>query len=150
MYLLTREAKFERTLAKEHVEDILIDKRIHWLSPGDMFKLGGSGVRAFLNRYDVGVKPRLEEWQNRIRICFDYRMLRDWGYGRHWKKMYVVIDEPPEGQAAIHMFRNWASNNSKLAYDMFAVHPIFKGEVPDGDICSICYCDWEDTELVME
>jgi hypothetical protein len=27
---------------------------------------------------------------------------------------------------------------------------LFKGDTPEGDICTVCYCDWEETELVME
>jgi hypothetical protein len=50
----------------------------------------------------------------------------------------------------VEMFTNWASNNSKLVYDMFSVHPVFKADIPDGDICTVCYSDWEDTDLVME
>jgi hypothetical protein len=64
--------------------------------------------------------------------------------------MFVVLDEQPTGRAMVEMFTNWASNNSKLAYDMFSVHPIFKADIPDGDICTVCYYDWEDTDLVME
>ena len=66
--------------------------------------------------------------------------------------MYLVFDVPAgsEERAAIEMFKRWASNNGKLAYEMFGVHPMNKDEIPDGDICSICYCAWESTELVLE
>jgi hypothetical protein len=141
MYLLAREARFERMLAKEHIEDILHDKRINRLTPKDMFKLGTADAVAAYRKHDAAIKPHLVEWQNSMRACFDYRMLRDWGYGRHWEKIFVVAEERPNSQAAIQMFKNWASNNSKLAHDMFSVHPIFKGEISDGDICTVCYCD---------
>jgi hypothetical protein len=150
MYLLTRELRFERSLASEHVEDIRMDKRLNWLSPKDMFAIGHANVLALYRTWDMMMRPHLEIWQNRMRACFDYRMLRDWGYGRHWKKMFVVLDEQLAGRAAVEIFRNWASHNGKLAYDMFSVHPVFKDDIPDGDICTVCYCDWEDTDLVME
>jgi hypothetical protein len=95
MYFLAREAKFERTLAKEHIEDILTDKRINWLTPRDMFKLGGAGTQAIHRSHDLALEPHLEEWQNCTRACFDYRTLKDWGYGRHWEKIFVVEEERP-------------------------------------------------------
>jgi hypothetical protein len=55
---------FEQTLANEHIEDILHDKRMYWLTTAkDMF------------------------------ICFDYRMLRDWGDCRHWEKISIATRE---------------------------------------------------------
>jgi hypothetical protein len=110
MYLLTREQKFGRPLASEHVEGIRMDKRLNWLSPKDIFAIGHPNVLALYRTWDMVMRPQLEIWQNHMRSCFDCRMLRDWGYGRHWKKMFVVLDEQ------LH--------NSKLAYDMFSVHPV--------------------------
>jgi hypothetical protein len=58
----------------------------------DMFKMGQPDALIITNHYDENLKLHLEEWQLRMRACFDYRMLRDWGYGRHWK-MFVVVDD---------------------------------------------------------
>ena len=152
LFLLTRDLNFNNLLAREHVEDILHDKRITWFTDQDMFTMGPDETLDLVSRFDAELKPMLTEWQRDIRKCFDYRMLREWGYGRHWKKMYLVCDEPSgsEERAAIEMFKKWATNNSKLTYDMFSIHPMYKGEIPEGDICTICYSDWEGTELVME
>ena len=152
LYLLTRERSFNGILEKEHIEDLLHDKRINWFTEPDMFTMGVDQTLERVERYDANIKSILARWQQRMRSCFDYRMLRDWGYGRHWKKIYLVCDEPRECEArtAIDMFRTWASNNNKLTYDMFGVHPMHKDEIANGDICTVCYCGWEDTELVME
>jgi hypothetical protein len=76
MYLLTRE-RFERSLASEHVEDIRMNKRLNWLSLKDMFMIGHANVLALYRTWDMMTRPHLEIWQNRMRACFDYRMLRD-------------------------------------------------------------------------
>src|SRR5947209_16359307 len=87
MYLPTGEQRFERSLALEHVEDIRMDKRLNWLSPKkDMFMIGHVNVLALYRTWNMMMRPHLEMWQNRMRACFDYRILRDWGYGRQWKK----------------------------------------------------------------
>src|SRR4051812_42957853 len=104
---------------------------------------------ALYRTWDMMMKPHLEIWQNRMRACFDYRMLR-LGIWKTLEKMFVVLDEQQGVRAAVEMFANWSSNNCKLAYDMFSVHPVFKGDIPDGDICTLCYCDGEDTDLAME
>ena len=66
MYLLTREQRFERSLASEHVEDIRMDKRLNWLSPKDMFTIGRANVLALYHTWDMMMRPHLEIWQNRM------------------------------------------------------------------------------------
>lgn len=47
------------------------------------------------------------------------------------------------------MFKHWVSNNRKSTYNIFDIHPIFKREIPDGDIGTVCCCDLEDAKVVM-
>jgi hypothetical protein len=72
--------KFEPTLANEHIEDILHDKRMYWLTTAtDMFKLGSDDTLTTHRNRDAFGKAHLVDWQIRMRLCFDYRMLRDRG-----------------------------------------------------------------------
>ena len=72
---------------------------------------------------------------------FDYRMLRDMaGAGR---RVYVVFDEE-EKRKLLKCAEPRATNKKKLAYEH--IHH----SLPNGGICALCYCIWEDTVLVLE
>ena len=155
MLLVNREDVFEAHLACEHIEDILMDKRIHWLKTQDLSKLGNIRVSALLWEWDNKLRPYLSQYSRRMRECYDYRQLVDWGYGRLWKKIYLVIGDLDETdgqeiQDAITMFRNWTTSNTKLAWDMFGVHPIWIEDIAEDELCPICFCKFEADELVMQ
>ena len=155
MLLLNREDVFEAHLACEHVEDILIDKRMHWLKTEDLTRLGSTRVSGLLYEWDNKLRPYISQYSRRMRECYDYRQLVDWGYGRLWKKIYLVVGDldatsDQEIKDAITMFKNWATSNTKLAWDMFGVHPIWKDDIADDELCPICFCKFEPDELVMQ
>jgi hypothetical protein len=50
---------------------------------------------------------------------------------------------------AIREFSTFATRHSKLAFDLFALHPVDMGEMK-ANPCSVCLCDFEHGELVME
>lgn len=65
--------EFEQTLANEHIEDILHDKRMDWLTTAkDMFKLGSGDTLTTRRNRDAFRKAHLVNWQIRMRLCFDY------------------------------------------------------------------------------
>lgn len=150
MGLLHREEKFEVSLGNEHVEDILMDKRINWLTPEDMAIAGASRVYGLLSMYDNQLKNLLAVYQSQMRKCFDYRLLR-WGYKRHWEKIFLVLNSDQAMKDAVNMFKAWANNNSRLAYDIFGVHPMLKDDITeDENLCTICYSEFDAGELVMQ
>ena len=152
MLLLDREEEFEYKLRQEHIEDILMDKRISWATPEDLSLVGYAYTLGLVNEKDNYLRPKLSRYQEDMRKLYDYRLLRDWGYGRLWKKLYMVFDtaQNPNDAEWIQAFNWFSKNHSKLAYDLFSVHPVELKDIDAGDLCTVCYCQFESGETVME
>lgn len=88
-------------------------------------------------------------YQERMRLFFDYRLLRDWGCGRHWEKLFLLVADDSPWRGAVPMFRAWAMSNNELTYDMFGVRPNLQSDLEKDDICVVCYCDWEVEDLIV-
>ena len=151
--LKVREILFEETLGDEHFEDILIDKRLWMIAPKDFYEFGHDWeipCRKWLTFLNETAKPQLAEFRNKLRDRFDYRLLVDWGYGRLWKKLYLLLTTRNQDEKdAIKQFSNFATRHSALAFNLFAVHPMDLEELRP-DPCSVCLCDFEHDVMVME
>jgi hypothetical protein len=153
MTLKSREILFENALGDEHFEDILMDKRIWMIAPRDFYSFGldrTTPAKKWVNYLNGTVKSQLRQLRKQLQDRFDYRLLVDWGYGRLWKKLYILFHPRNPGEKdAIRQFSNFATGHSKLAFNLFAIHPLDLDEVK-ADPCSVCLCDFEHDELVME
>lgn len=151
--LINRENKFENAVSDEHFEDILTDKRLWIISPRDFYAFGDDweiAMEKWCEFSRITVKPHLASLRRSLRERFDYRLLVDWGYGRLWKKLYLIFDPSCQGEKdAIKQFSQFATKHSKLAFDLFALHPIDVEELK-ADPCSVCLSDFERKEIVME
>ncbi len=153
MILKSREIAFEDAIGNEHFEDVLIDKRFWMIAPRDVYDFGRDWripARKWSTFLNNTVKPQLAQFRRQLRERFDYRLLVDWGYGRLWKKLYILFrTENQDEKDAIRQFSKFATSHSKLAFNLFAIHPLDIEEVKP-DPCSVCLCDFEHDELVME
>ena len=149
----SREIRFENAIGHEHFEDILIDKRLWIISPRDFYDFGYDWQKAVDKWYNFlgqTVKPELAIFRNKLRDRFDYRLLVDWGYGRLWKQLYIVYECCCHKEKdAIKQFSEFATKHSKLAFNLFALHPLDIEELK-ADPCSVCLSDFEESEIVME
>lgn len=153
MSLKLREIRFEDAVGDEHFEDISIDKRLWIISPRDFYDSGIDTDVApvkWINFLNFTVKPQLAQFRKELRDRFDYRLLVDWGYGRLWKKLYILFDTQNQDEKdAIKEFSNFATGHSKLAFDLFAIHPLDKDE-HEADPCVVCLTDFEHDDMIME
>ena len=157
MVLKYREIVFESALAHEHVQDVLIDKRIWMIDPLTFYKAScaspdgwRSPSKRWMTCMNVMLKPELAKFNSAISECFDWRRLVHWGYGRLWRKLYVLLQpRSTEEKDAIRMVSRFMTEHGKLAWDLYAVHPIDKNDV-EAESCSVCICEFEHDELVME
>ncbi|KAF7504967.1 hypothetical protein GJ744_001548 [Endocarpon pusillum] len=151
--LKSREIAFEEAIGNEHFEDVLIDKRVWVMAPRDFYDFGLDWripTRKWFTFLNGTVKPQLARFRRQLRDRFDYRLLVDWGYGRLWKKLYILFKpESQDEKDTIKQFSRFATGHSKLAFNLFAIHPLDIEEVKP-DPCSICLCDFEHDDLVME
>lgn len=151
--LKAREILFEEALGHEHFEDVLMDKRIWMIDPRDFYDFGHDWkipARQWVTFLNSEVKPRLREFRTKLQDLFDYRLLVHWGYGRLWKKLYLVLNPTDKSEKeAIQEFSNFATKHSKLAFDLFEIHPLDLSEIKP-DPCSVCLCAFEHNEVVME
>src|SRR5437762_3938440 len=91
LVLLAREHSFEYSMNFGHVEDITFDKRVMLVAPEDAVF---SRRECFVIMDELGplLRAALASMQMALRNIHDFRLLRDWGYGRPWKKLYVLLD----------------------------------------------------------
>jgi hypothetical protein len=148
-----REIRFENAVGHEHFEDILVDKRLWIISPRDFYELGydwEKAVQKWCNFLYQTVKPELATFRSKLRDRFDYRLLVDWGYGRSWKQLYIIYEPCCQREKdAIKDFSEFATKHSKLAFNLFALHPINLEEL-EADPCSVCLSNFEGEEIVLE
>ncbi|KAI9720573.1 MAG: hypothetical protein M1812_002753 [Candelaria pacifica] len=148
--LIRQEEKFENSAGIKHVEDTLIDKRIFVLSDKSAAWLTYAYAQQLQERYLDIVLGNVAHITKSHRDIFDFRLLRDWGYGRPWKKLYLVIktDEKPALADAIKNLTTLFAS-SKLSNDLLGVHPIDKVNLPEDELCVICQCEFDPEEMVL-
>ena len=129
-----------------------MDKRLWYVDHSYIRQIDIMNGIYLVQRLDGQVKPQLSNYQWDVRQCFDYRQLRCWGLGRHWKKLYLVFDTTanPGQSQHIQAFNSFVQNHSTFAYNLFGVHPIEKKNIPAEDACTICVSDFEADEIIME
>lgn len=153
MTLKNREIAFEEAVGSEHFEDFLIDKRLWMIALKDFYDFGRDWklpARKWFTFLNSTAKPQLAEFCRQLRDCFDYHLLVDWGYGRLWKKLYILFNTQTSGEKdAIKQFSQSATSHSKLAFNLFVIHPLDRKEVK-ADPCSVCLYDLGHDEMVME
>lgn len=153
MVLKNRETNFEDTVGHEHFEDILIDKRLWMISPSEFYAFGDDWNMAttkWVTYLNSILKPDLAKFRRKLRDRFDYRLLVDWGYGRLWRKLYIPFNTQTQVEKkTIRQFSEFATKHSKLAFDLFAIHPLDLTEM-QADPCSVCLTSFGHDDLVME
>ncbi len=127
-----------------------MNKRIWIMSNTSAVTMGPVATKALKEAYCDEVIEDVRQISGDLRRLYDYRLLRDWGYGRAWQKLYLVFDTDGNAELAqtIEHLRGVFST-SERAHDLFDVHPIDKTHLPKDDICVICQCEWEDKDLIM-
>lgn len=168
-WLLIRLAKveyeFEQALTEWHVEDQEMSKRVFLMNDHDAGVVGLDNMRRVYEHFWPQVHNSLKETSRASRENFEYRRLRDWGYGRPWNKLCLVVDcSKKEGHKsddnanegtprmtlkdAVKTINGLFNNSGKLGYDLFDVHPVDKDDLPKNERCAVCRGDYEDAELL--
>ncbi|KAI9761685.1 MAG: hypothetical protein M4579_000919 [Chaenotheca gracillima] len=153
--LLDRADSFEKSMAKRHVEDVYITKRVRLLTDQDAATLDEKTSESVKAQYGPKVINTIREIGQLTRQVFDFRLLHDWGHGRPWRKLFLMLDTdtiPGLAEAIqttkIEFARPWGT--WRTVGDLFDVHPKDKSKLPPDDLCVICYSEWEDQDLVMK
>src|SRR6266536_2858768 len=81
--------------------------------------------------YQDNLREQLRPFLGELRDCYEYRLLRDWGYGRPWRKLYVFLSENhfDVDTKTVDMIRA-VFHKSQRANNLFDVHPVILGEDP--------------------
>ncbi|KAI9785085.1 MAG: hypothetical protein M1835_003409 [Candelina submexicana] len=148
--LIDQEEIFENSLRIKHVEDTLIDKRIFILSDKSVAWLTYADAQGLRERYIDEVSEYVAYISKSSRDMYEFRLLRDWGYGRPWKKLYYIIEtkeKPTLSDAIRNLTKLFAS--SKLSNDLIGVHPIDKADLPEEELCVICQSEFESKEMML-
>lgn len=152
--LITAEEKFEEELQYWHVEDEHMRKRLFILDDKNMARLMPcKKAIPTWERYEPDVLDTVRDISGKARRNYDYRLLRDWGRGRAWKKMEMVVDTDGKGKEelkeTVAMVRRLFNTSGKLGFDLFGIHPIDMEDVRTGsDLkCPVCWSEWEDGDL---
>lgn len=178
--LLHREESLERNLRRDHFFDELFIKRFRYYSSFVAAYCGKDLALQDTLTQERAMRRQMGLFQEQLRKTYDFRRLVHWGYDRPWTKLYLVIDttdatsnvggngnsQAPAGsvtiepggtshtlgisKATIDSFRAWAERNTKLTFDIFAVHPIALSDIAAADICAICRDEYENDDLVMQ
>jgi hypothetical protein len=149
MSLVEAENKFENALSMNHVEDVVIDKRLVLFSEKEATKLRDfDQVITQLIAHEGGLQATLAPTSHNFRKSFNYRLLRDWGYGRAWTKLFLMLPADMR-EVSNQINESFDPKHGKLCYDLFDVHPKIQEEMGMDDSCHACLGDYEDGEMMM-
>ncbi|KAK5208979.1 hypothetical protein LTR20_009026 [Exophiala xenobiotica] len=153
MDLLFTDCDFEKEYAVDHICDIRIEKRIRVLDRESANGRSLNDNRGVVVDRISELKHHMKTYSIRMRGLFAHRYLVDWGHGRPWKKLYLVVDsEGPENipVSIINEFLKFTTLTTPLASKIFSVHPIPSHEINEEDLCVICQERYEADDLLME
>ncbi|KAI9785662.1 MAG: hypothetical protein M1835_003267 [Candelina submexicana] len=131
--LMLKEDCFEEELSRTHVEDCLLYKRV------TVEQLNPTGPGSI---EDIHTINKLE------RDSFFFRQLRQHGFQRPWKRLYLVKDDQTTAQATAIEQINAALNEGRPSR-VLDIRPIAMSVVVD-DTCNLCFSDYKDGELIIE
>ncbi|KIW10398.1 hypothetical protein PV08_11360 [Exophiala spinifera] len=152
--LLLAEDAFEEAHARTHICDIKIEKRVKLTVDVPMNVAVMASQREQV-RFHMGLlKQHAARYSTKIRDLYAYRYLVEWGHGRPWKQMYLVVDDTSgAGGVPKHIvdeFLIFATCTSPLASKMFNVRPMAFSDIDKEDICSICQEEYQVNDMVIE
>lgn len=80
--------------------------------------------------YQDHLQEQFRTLQAELRDTHEYRLLRDWGYGRPWKKLYYYLNNEACGKETVSAINTtWTEfHRSERANALFDVHPLILGE----------------------
>lgn len=160
LVLLAEEYEFDYSMTCDHVEDVSYDKRVVILSAKEAVACGKNGMIELTNSLGPPLREAISTTQRKLREIHDFRLLRDWGYGRPWKKLYFLFDTVadrnitdrlgyrPLGDCIKELLAH--INSSRKAYDLFDFHPIDAKHHNEEDNCTICMSGYEPNGCMME
>lgn len=150
--LMLAEETFETDHANTHICDVKIEKRVKMAVdvPTDAAVMANQRQQV-LWHMDI-LKQYASGYSTRIRNLYAYRYLVEWGHGRPWKQMYLVVDTGKDGipKDMVDEFLMFTTCTSPLASKMFNVRPMAFSDISNDDICSICQEEYQVNDLVIE
>lgn len=158
--LLAKEYEFDYSITCEHVEDVSYDKRVVIISPKEALTCGRSAMIDLTNNLGTPLREAIAKTQRKLRDIHDFRLLRDWGYGRPWKKLFVLLDTVADKNNTDKLgYRSLSDcikellahiNSSRKAYDLFDFHPIDMKDHDKEQSCTICMSEFEPNGCIMQ
>ncbi|KAK2754657.1 hypothetical protein FQN54_006790 [Arachnomyces sp. PD_36] len=160
LILLAKEYEFEYLMTCSHVEDVSYDKRVIIISPKESMQCGREGMINLTKDLGPSLRDAIAKAQRELREVYDFRLLRDWGYGRPWKKLYVLIDTVADQKITERLgYRSLGDcvkefrahlHSSRKAYDLFDFHPLDLADHDKEESCTICLSEFESNGCIME
>jgi hypothetical protein len=159
LVLLAKEHIFESSMTFGHVEDVAIDKRITLVAPKDAV-FSRQESFAIIDELGPPLRAALASMQMALRNVHDFRLLRDWGYGRAWKKLHLLLDAKSDQKWTDRLGHRPLSSciedllihlhSSRKAYNVFDIHPMDMKNYDKEDTCTICLNEFRDGDILME
>lgn len=146
LYCFDRQHAFEHGLSHSHADDILLHKRINILSNADMATIGPQNAENAVATFFDPLKARIMDYQTKMLTQYHYRLLRDWGYGRPWEKLMLIVDpgdfprsSPEEVDTGVKQLQQFITQSPKFVSQLFDVLPLLPSNIEDdpGD-CLTC------------
>ncbi|KAL6245004.1 hypothetical protein RBB50_007779 [Rhinocladiella similis] len=150
--LMLAEDAFETDHALTHICDIRIEKRVKLVVDVSTDVAIMAGQRQQVQFHMGVMKQYATRYSTRMRDLYAYRYLVEWGHGRPWKQMYLVVDTGSDGipKKMVEEFLMFTTCTSPLASKMFNVRPMAFSDIDNDDICSICQEEYQVNHMVVE
>ncbi|KAI9788813.1 MAG: hypothetical protein M1833_002804 [Piccolia ochrophora] len=142
---------FNQLMFVRHVEDAYYAKRLRLLTIPDELNLSAVDAQYVRAMWGPHVPTIVTKIQKSCRDLFDFRALRDWGWGRPWEQLHLVLDPAEdEGQVAAVETAFLALGTSQLLSDIWGFHPCLKNKIaPGNESCIICVEDFEAMDWML-
>lgn len=160
LILLAKEHEFEYSMTCDHVDDVAYDKRVIIISAKQGLSCGIDGLVELTNTFGPPLREEITKMQRQLREVHDFRLLRDWGYGRPWKRLFVLLDTTTDRintdklgyRSLSDCIKEFVAhlNSSRKAYDLFDFHPIDIEDHNREDSCTICMSEFEPNGSMMQ
>ncbi len=145
---LFTEEYFEGQLRAFHVEDVSMNKRIHLLSDKHASLMLPQEVHRIYKKWGTDVLDRLRRIQHEMRMSYELRWVRDWGYGRAFKKLYHPVDctRHPAWRTELNEALRLMKNGGHVGSNLWASYPMdLQGRDKEAlTACAICMEEWKE------
>lgn len=143
--------ELEKSYSHWHVDDYEFEKRIHMFNEETHSALMPDHADAIYIEYHKEMYEMIREISRQAYRTFDYRLMRDWIFGRPWKQIHVILDS--DEQLGIYEVAEHAKEiieeGGWLSRRLFSVLPKDLHTLSETQ-CPVCIEAWENGDIVTE